>query len=104
MTTWSCFLTAYSRTRTRFRRRRSKPGAIGSGSTDRAFSKRVWPGKRSGDEKGDEMALGKVADEEMALATARVKARILNSLAAEFYSRRQEVGACEGDIAALIGS
>ena len=50
------------------------------------------------------MARGKVADEEMALAAARVKARIVNSLAAEFYARRQELGMCEGDIAALIGS
>ena len=43
-------------------------------------------------------------DPELALAAARVKAHLLNSIAAEFYARRQELNEAEADVAGRAGT
>jgi len=50
------------------------------------------------------MVRGVITDKDLEQASARVKAHLINSLAAEFYARRLELDLREEDVALSIGS
>jgi transcriptional regulator with XRE-family HTH domain len=50
------------------------------------------------------MVRGVITDKDLEQASARVKAHLINSLAAEFYARRLELDLREEDVAQSIGS
>lgn len=50
------------------------------------------------------MIRGVITDKDLEQASARVKAHLINSLAAEFYARRLELDLREEDVAQSIGS
>jgi len=50
------------------------------------------------------MSNNKIKNESLPLATARVKAHLINSLAGEFYAARQAANLSEADLAARMGS